>query len=50
MVERHIVHEAKRQKENYDTRTRSRQFCESDAVWLQNPTAGKLNPIGKVDG
>ena len=44
MVESHIVQEAKRQKEHYDTRTQSREFCEGDAVWLQNPTAGKLDP------
>ena len=44
MVESHIVQEAKRQKEHYDTLTQSREFCEGDAVWLQNPTAGKLDP------
>eukprot|EP00731_Ephydatia_muelleri_P035282 Em0111g7a len=44
MVESHIVQEAKRQKEHYDTRTQSREFWEGDAVWLQNPTAGKLDP------
>ena len=44
MVESHIVQEAKRQKEHYDTHTKSREFGEGDAVWLQNPTAGKLDP------
>ena len=44
MVESHIVQEAKHQKEHYDTHTQSREFCEGDAVWLQNPTAGKLDP------
>ena len=40
-----IVQEAsKGQKEHYDTHTKSREFGEGDAVWLQNPTAGKLNP------
>ncbi|KAL5517236.1 hypothetical protein EMCRGX_G002740 [Ephydatia muelleri] len=50
MVESHIVQEAKRQKEHYGTHTQSREFCEGDAVWLQNPTAGKLIHSGKVDG
>ena len=44
MVEIHIVQEAKHQKEHYDTRTQSREFCEGDAVWLQNPTVGKMHP------
>ena len=44
MVESHILQEAKRQKEHYDTHTQSREFCEGDAVWLQNPAAGKLDP------
>ena len=35
---------SKGQKEHYDTHTKSREFGEGDAVWLQNPTAGKLNP------
>ena len=47
MVESHIVQEAKCQKEHYDTHTQSREFCEGDAVWLQNPTAGKLDPKWK---
>ena len=52
LVESHIVQEAKRQKEYYDTHTQSREFCEGDAVWLQNPTAsGKIgSKVGRWMG
>ena len=52
LVESHIVQEAKRQKEHYDTHTQSREFCEGDAVWLQNPTAsGKIgSKVGRWMG
>ena len=50
MVESHIVLEAKRQKEHYDKHTKSREFCEGNAVWLQTQLLENWIQSGKVDG
>ena len=42
LVECRITQEAQRQKDFYDGATKSRSFTVGDAVWLQVPTAGKL--------
>ena len=42
LVECHITQEAQRQKDFYDGATKSRSFTVGDAVWLQVPTADKL--------
>ena len=41
-MECHITQEAQRQKESYDSTTKSRTLKVGDAVWLHIPTAGKL--------
>ena len=43
LVECHITQEAQRQKEFYDSTTKSRTFNVGDTVWLHVPTAGKLD-------